>query len=94
MEIKIGEEEITLSETDKKCLLNDLLEIEDWILKAIEGKINSCKKRFIREWHPKLMADPSVDTIPANEEDFVNMVIARPDYKNRKQRDKEAEKIK
>lgn len=89
MEIKIGEEEIMLSETDKVCLLSDLLEIEDWILKAIAGKINKCKTRFIREWQKKLMADPDVESIPANEEDFINLVISRPDYKTRAEREPE-----
>lgn len=89
MEIKIGEEEITLSGTDKICLLNDLLEIEDWILKAIAGKISKCKKRFMKKWYPILMADPEVETIPANEEDFINLVTSRPDYKSRAEREEE-----
>ena len=90
MKIKIDAKQVMeLSETDKKCLENDLLDIEDWIVKAIIGKINNCKKRFLNEWYPKLMADPNVDSIPANEKDLVEMVTSRPDYKNRKKRDKE-----
>jgi len=30
------------------------------------------------------------DTIPSNQTDFVNLVLARSDYKNRKTRDDEA----
>lgn len=92
MQIKVGNKIIMeISQTDLKCLKNDLLDPEDWFVKALTGKINSCKKRLIREWYPKLMADPSVDAIPANEEDFVKLVVSRPDYKNRKKRDEEAE---
>ena len=83
-----------ISQADLKCLKNDLLDPEDWFVKALEGKINNCKKRLIREWHPKLMADPNVDTIPANEEEFINFVTSRSDYKNRAEREKEAEKNK
>ena len=92
MKIKIDTRQIMeISDTDKKCLKNDLLDIEDWILKAIEGKINKCKKRLVREWYPKLMADPEVDSIPANEEDLVELVTSRPDYKNRVEREPESE---
>lgn len=92
MKIKIDNKILKeLSDTDVKVLSNDLLDIGDWILKAIEGKVNKCKKRFIQEWYPRLMKDPNVDNIPANEEDFIELVISRPNYKNRKQRDKESE---
>ena len=92
MQIKVGNKVIMeISDIDKKCLNNDLISIEEWIVSAIIGKINNCKKRLIREWHPKLMADADVTSIPASEEDFINMVTSRPDYKDRVQRDKEME---
>jgi hypothetical protein len=41
-----------------------------------------------REWTDKLMNDDSfTDAIPSNQSDFVALVTARSDYKNRKQRD-------
>ena len=41
-----------------------------------------------REWTQKLMDDDSfTDPIPSNQADFVNLVTARSDYKNRKKRD-------
>ena len=90
MQIKVGNKQIMeISGTDEKCLKNDLLDIEDWIIKAIEGKINKCKKRLIREWNQKLMKDPSVKTIPANEEDFIELVTSRSDYKNRVEKEAE-----
>ena len=90
MQIKIGNKVIMeISQTDLKCLKNDLLDPEDWFVKALEGKINKCKKRLMREWYPKLMADPNVDTIPADEEGLLNLIFSHPDYKNRVERDKE-----
>lgn len=80
-----------ISDADIKCLENDLLDIEDWIRKAIEGKINNCKKRMIQEWQPKIFADPDVEFMPATVEEFIQGVVKRADYKNRKQRDKEKE---
>ena len=85
---------ITLSETQQKILSNDLYNdtdnagLDDWIQEAVDGKINNCWKRFRNEWTQKLMDDSSfTDTIPCNQADFVALVTARSDYKNRKQRD-------
>ena len=80
---------VQISNEDVAYLENDLLDVDDWVQKAVVGKINNSKKRFIREWQQKLMADPDVTTIPANTADFISGVKARPDYKNRAQRDAE-----
>lgn len=90
MRIKVDDELIyESSATDDLCADNDLLSKEEWLKNAWIGKVNNCKKRFIREWQQKLMADPNVESVPAHEEEFINMVIARPDYKNRVERDQE-----
>ena len=88
---------ITLTETQQKILSNDLYNdtnnagIDTWLQDAIDGKVNNCWKRFRNEWTQKLMDDSSfTDTIPSNQTDFVNLVLARSDYKNRKTRDDEA----
>ena len=45
------------------------------------------------EWTTKLMNDSSfTDSIPSNKADFVKLITARSDYKDRKARD-EASKI-
>ena len=94
---------INISDVDEKILYNDLLStvtkdgvsnegIKDWHEQASAGKINSCWKRFQREWTTKLMEDETfTDPIPSNKEDFVNLVTARPDYKDRAARDAEQE---
>ena len=85
---------ITLTDLQQKILSNDLYNdtdnagIDEWIQGAVDGKLNNCWKRFQQEWTTKLMNDDSfTDAIPSNQADFVALVIARDDYKTRKERD-------
>ena len=73
----------TLTTTEESVLKNDLLDVQDWVTKAIDGKASKCKKRMIAEWLPKLYADDSVDSIPASEDEIVAMIVARDDYEDR-----------
>ena len=79
----------TLSSTEEAVLKNDLLDVQDWVDKAIDGKVANCKKRLVAEWLPKLYADSSVSSIPASEDEIVALIVARDDYKNRAARDAE-----
>jgi hypothetical protein len=84
---------IEVNDTQQSILNNDLLDINTWVQDAMTGKINNCWKRMQREWTDKLMNDSSfTDPIPSNQADFVALVLARSDYKNRKARD-DASKI-
>ena len=85
---------ITLSDEDQKLLSDSLYNdtdnagIDAWIQAAVDGKVNNCWKRFQQEWTTKLMNDDSfTDPIPSNQADFVALVTARSDYKNRKAKD-------
>ena len=79
---------VIVNDTDQKCLLSDLLDIDDWVQKAVAGKINNCWKRFQRQWTQKLMDDETyTDPIPSNKTDFCELVMARDDYKTRAERD-------
>ena len=85
---------ITLTDLQQKILSNDLYNdtdnagIDAWLQAAIDGKVNNTWKRFQTEWTTKLMNDDSfTDPIPSNQADFVTLVTARSDYKNRKARD-------
>ena len=85
---------IEVDDTQQSILKNDLLDINTWVQEAMTGKINNCWKRMQREWTDKLMNDSSfTDPIPSNQADFVKLVLARSDYKNRKARD-DASKLK
>jgi hypothetical protein len=81
---------VTIDDTDQKSMKNDLLDINQWVQDAVTGKKNNCWKRFQSEWTTKLMNDETfTDPIPSNKTDFVNLVTARPDYKDRATRDAE-----
>ena len=81
---------VTCTDTEQAILLNDLLNIDDWLQAAMLGKKNSCWKRMQQEWTTKLMNDDSfTDPIPSNKNDFVALVTARSDYKTRAERDAE-----
>ena len=85
---------ISLTDLQQNILKNDLYSdadnagLDSWIQNAVDGKINNAWKRMQTEWTTKLMNDKSfTDAIPSNQADFVALVIARSDYKNRKARD-------
>jgi hypothetical protein len=39
---------ITTTDTDEICMKTDVMTIEDWINKAVAGKVNSTKKRLLQ----------------------------------------------
>ena len=79
---------VSISDTDEKIMKNDLLDLNQWVQDAVTGKQNNCWKRFQQEWTTKLMNDASfTDAIPSNQEDFVNLVTARADYKTRQEKE-------
>ena len=87
---------VSLTDLQQKILKNDLYSdtdnagLDKWIQDAVDGKINNCWKRFQQEWTTKLMNDSSfTDPIPSVKSDFIALVLARSDYKNRKTRDDE-----
>ncbi len=49
------------------------------------GKINNCKKRFFREWIPKLRERSLA--IPATDSALIALILSQPDYKDRKDRE-------
>ena len=89
---------VNLSDIQQQILSDGIMNdkdnagIDDWIQKAVEGKINNCWKRMQRQWTDQLMNDSSfTDPIPSNQADFVKLVLARSDYKNGKERFDEAQ---
>jgi len=79
---------VEVTDTEQAILINDLLNINDWLQAAMLGKKNNCWKRMQTEWTTKLMNDESfTDSIPSNQADFVTLVTGRSDYKTRTQRD-------
>ena len=85
---------VSLTDLQQTILKNDLYSdtdnagLDKWIQDAVDGKISNCWKRMQREWTVKLMEDDTfTDAIPSNQADFVALVTARSDYKNRKAKD-------
>ena len=79
---------VTVDDTDQKVLKNDITDINAWVQDAVSGKIHSSWKRMQNTWTTKLIDDASfTDSIPSNKTDFVTLVTARADYKDRAARD-------
>jgi len=79
---------VDVTDTEQAILLNDLLNIDDWLQAAMAGKKANCWKRMQQEWTTNLMNDDSfTDPIPSNQADFVALVTARADYVTRTERD-------
>ena len=79
---------VTINDIDEKVLLNDLLDINEWVQSAVSGKINNCWGRMQTNWTQQLMNDESfTDSIPSNKTDFVTLVTSRDDYQTRSERD-------
>ena len=79
----------TLTTIEEQVLSNSLPDIQAWVDGAVNGKINNCKTRMLREWQPKLLADPAVTSLPATEEELIALIVARSDYKSRTEREVE-----
>lgn len=75
-----------ITDEEQKILENDLLDIKDWIDKAIEGKINNCMKRAAKQYE-ELAKVEKLPTVPTTEFMKAKTLFARPDYKNRVTRD-------
>ena len=78
---------VEINDLNEKILLNDLLDIDDWVQLAVLGKINNCKKRMAAQATTILKADDSVATMPATDDGLIDALLARGDYKNRAARD-------
>jgi len=82
---------VSINDTDEKLMKNDLLDLDQWVQDAVNGKKNNCWKRFQQEWTTKLMNDANfTDPIESDKDKFVAQVLAHKDYKDRATREAEA----
>jgi hypothetical protein len=77
----------TLTGTEESVLLHQLTDVNEWVVGALDGKINTIKKRMVEEARQVLYADESVTQIPASDDEIIGVYVARSDYKNRAERD-------
>lgn len=93
--VKINDKEaFIVTDTDKIILANDLLdvnsEIERRLKYIIDDKVNNCYARLYKEWVTDgKLESLGVTSIPTKRDDVVALIVARPEYKNRVQRDAE-----
>ena len=80
---------VEISDAEQDCMANDLVDIDLWVQDMVKGKISNCRARMIQEWRSILFDDPAVTSIPADNDAFIALVIARSDYRNRVQRQAE-----
>ena len=78
---------IEINDHNEKLLLNDLLDIDDWVQAAVIVKINNCGKRMANQATAVLKADDSVETMPATDLGLQKALLSRDDYKNRAELD-------
>ena len=71
---------INLTDIDANCILAYIQDIPDWLIGALMGMVNRGKKKMISKYHPIIMADSSVTTMPGTEDGLITMILARSDY--------------
>lgn len=74
-----------LTDEEIKCLEHYVPDVKEWIDQAIEGKINSCKKRLFKGEIEKSLATDS--PFPATQKEVLMKVFSHPDYQSRRVRD-------
>jgi hypothetical protein len=71
---------ITIADLSANCVLAYVQNLEEWVIGAVMGQVNRGKKKMISKYHPIIMADDSVSTMPATEDGLITMILARSDY--------------
>ena len=71
---------ITIPDLSGNCMLAYVQNLEEWVIGALMGMVNRGKKKMIAQYHPIIMDDASVTTMPATEDGLITMILARSDY--------------
>jgi hypothetical protein len=71
---------ITIVDLSGNCILAYIQNLEEWVIGGLMGQVNRGKKKMISQYHPIIMADASVTTMPATEDGLITMILARSDY--------------
>lgn len=81
----------TLTQAEENILVHELIDPNEWVVSALNGKINNIKKRMAEEAKQVLYADVSVTQIPSSDDEIIEIYTARSDYKNRAEKEAERE---
>ena len=71
---------ITITDLSGNCILAYVQNIEEWVYGGLLGMVNRGKKKMIAKYHPIIMDDASVTTMPGTEDGLITMILARSDY--------------
>lgn len=94
MQVKLNDEVLfEITETDILLLQHAYLDADAEIRYRVQYFIkHACDVIFAdfqKDWLKKLSDDPTVKSVPVNRDEFVKMIIARPEYKNWEAREQE-----
>ncbi len=78
---------IPITDTEMKCLLHVVEDPDSWLQNVLTVKALARQEALVKEWHPKLMRDPAVTSLPATSEGIAAVILARDDYTTRSQQD-------
>lgn len=97
MKISVDDRELfTLSETQKNVIRNDIhdedfeADMQRRLQYILMHKYERCFERLKKEWEPKLRAN-GVDMMPTDPDKLAELIFKQPNYKNRSQREREAQ---
>lgn len=75
---------IPVSEEEYRSLLHVVADPERWLLDVLQEKARLRKAALVHEWWPRLGA---AESVPSDNEELIQLILARPDYKTRTQQD-------
>ena len=81
----------TLTTVDITALDGIILNIPDWIGKAILKKASQARGRLIVQWTPQLQSDSTIVAIPTNPDSLIMFIARRPYYLPRIELDAQVE---
>lgn len=73
---------ITIDDTEANCILAYVQDLDNWIISSVMTHVNLGRRRMITKYHPIILDDPDVTTMPGTEDGLVTMILARSDYQS------------
>jgi hypothetical protein len=78
---------IQITDLEYAALADIVVDPREWARGAVRGKTHMCVEKVVAKEQARLLADPTVETIPASVDGILESHFAQPDYKNREERD-------
>lgn len=78
--------QIQISEFDEKVLKHEMVDVQNWVQSAINGKINKVKTRLSQTAQSELFNDPNINSIPATVSGSISLYFDQSYYQNAEQR--------